>query len=116
MIVNPGKFKAILPQKNKRNTSEYPVVLTSHEFKTQEPITLLGVTPDHKLSFEEHVSDLCQKDSAELNAPKRLRAFMSHQTRKSMVQLGHLQNHHKFLSNHVICIKESQNSLGLLQN
>ena len=29
--------------------------------------------------------------------------------------LGHLQNHHKF-SNHVICIEELQNSLGLLQN
>ena len=29
--------------------------------------------------------------------------------------LGHLQNHY-FLSNRVICIEESQNSLGLLQN
>ena len=38
MIVNPGKFKAILLQKNKRNTSEYPVVLTGHEIKTQEYI------------------------------------------------------------------------------
>ena len=27
--------------------------------------------------------------------------------------LGHLQNHHKFLSNHVICIEESQNNLDL---
>ena len=27
--------------------------------------------------------------------------------------LGYLQNHHKFLSNHVIYIEESQNSLGL---
>ena len=28
--------------------------------------------------------------------------------------LGHLQSHHKFLSNRIICIEESQNSLGLL--
>ena len=28
MIVNPGKFKAILLQRNKGNTSEYPIVLT----------------------------------------------------------------------------------------
>ena len=34
MIVNPGKFKVILLQKNKRNTSEYPIVLTGHEIKT----------------------------------------------------------------------------------
>ena len=71
MIVNPGKFKAIL-QKNKRNTSEYPIVSTGHEIKTQESVTLLGVTIDYKLSFEEHVSNFCQKASAQLNALKRL--------------------------------------------
>ena len=86
MIVNLGKFKANLFQKNKRNTSEYPIVLTGHEIKTQESVTLLGVTIDYKLSFEEHVSNLCQKASAQLSALKRLGAFMSHQTRKVMVQ------------------------------
>ena len=92
MIVNPGKFKAILLQKNKRNASEYPIVLTGHEIKTQESVTLLGVTIDYILSFEEHVSNLCQKASAQLNALKRLGVFMSHKTRKIMVQsfiLGH---------------------------
>ena len=63
MIVNPGKFKAILFQKNKRNTSEYPIVLTGHEIKTQESVTLLGVTIDYKLSFKEHVSNFSQMAS-----------------------------------------------------
>ena len=85
MIVNPGKFKAIHLQKNKRHTSEYPIVLTGHEIKTQESVTLLRVTIDCKLSFEEHVSDLCQKASVQLNALKSLGALMSHQTRKIMV-------------------------------
>ena len=86
MIVNPGKFKAILLQKNERNTSEYPIVLTGHQIKTQESVTLLGVTIDYKLSFEEHVSNLCEKASAQLNTLQRLGAFMSQQTRKIMVQ------------------------------
>ena len=86
MIVNPGKLKAILFQKNKRNTSEYPIVLTGHEIKTQESVTLLGVTIDYKLSFKEHVSNLSQMASAQLNALTRLGAFISHQTRKIMVQ------------------------------
>ena len=86
MIVNPGKFKAILLQKNRRNISEYPIVSTGHEIKTQESVTLLGVTIDYKLSFEEYISNLCQKASAQLNALTRLGAFMSHQTRKIMVQ------------------------------
>ena len=72
MTVNPVKFKAILLQKNRRNTSEYPIVLTGHQMKTQESVTLLGVTTDYKLSFEEHVRNLCQKASAQLNALKRL--------------------------------------------
>ena len=55
MIVNPGKFKAILLEKNKQNTSEYPIVLMGHEIKMQESVTLLGVSIDYKLSFEEHV-------------------------------------------------------------
>ena len=78
MIVNPGKFKAILLQKNKRNTSEYPIVLTGHEIKTQESVTLSGVTIDYKMSFEEHVGNFCQKASAQFNALKRLGASMSH--------------------------------------
>ena len=41
---------------------------------------------DYKLCFEEPVSNFCQKDSARLNAPKRLGAFMSHQSLKIMVQ------------------------------
>ena len=42
MLVNPWKFKAVLLEKNKRNTSEYPIVLTGHELKMQESVTLLG--------------------------------------------------------------------------
>ena len=41
------------------------------EIKTQESVTLLGVNYlfiDYKLSFKKHVSNLCQKASAQLNA------------------------------------------------
>ena len=34
MMVNLWKLKAILLEKNKQNTSEYPIVLTGHEIKT----------------------------------------------------------------------------------
>ena len=36
MLVNPGKFKVIPLQKNKRNASEYPIVLMGDEIKAQE--------------------------------------------------------------------------------
>ena len=91
MIVSPEKFKAILLQTDKRNTSEYPIVLTGQEIKPQEFVT---VTIDYKLSFEEHASNPCQKASAQLNVLKRLGAFMSHQNRKIMVPLFILAHFH----------------------
>ena len=73
MTVNPGKFHAMFFQKNTRSTSEYPIVLMGHKiFKTQESVTLLGVTINSKLPFEEHISNLCEKASAQLNAVKKL--------------------------------------------
>ena len=44
------------------------------------------------------------------------RSEMVTKSSKNPLLLGHLQNHHKFLSNQVICMEELQNSLGLLQN
>ena len=86
MIINPEKFKAILRAKNRQNTSEYPIIFKGKEIKTQESVTLLGVTIDHKLSFETHISHPCQRDSAHLNGLKRLGTFVDKQIGKNMVQ------------------------------
>ena len=40
-----------------------------------------------------------------------LRSEIVTKSSENPLLLGHLQNYHKFLSNHVICIEESQNSL-----
>ena len=92
MIVNPEKFKAILLTKSKENTAGDPIILRGHEIESEDLVTLLGVTIDYKLSFENHIQELCQRASAQLNALKRLGYLMEHKTRKTMVQsfiLGH---------------------------
>lgn len=37
---------------------------------------LLGLTIDNKLSFEEHIPEICKKASMQLNATCRLQRFM----------------------------------------
>ena len=86
MIVNPEKFKAILLTKRKENTAGYPIIFRGHEIESEDLVTLLGVTIDYKLSFENHIQELCQRASAQLNALKRLGYFMEPKTRKTMVQ------------------------------
>ena len=76
MTVNPEKFKAILLTKRKENTAGYPIILRGHEIESEDPVTLLGVTIDYKLSFENHIQELCQRASAQLNALKRLQTII----------------------------------------
>ena len=60
--------------------------MRGQEIESEDLVTLLGVTIDHKLSFENHMQELCQRASAQLNALKRLGYFMEPKTRKTMVQ------------------------------
>ena len=86
MIVNPEKFKAILLTKSKENTAGYPIIIRGHEIESEDLVTLLGVTTYYKLSFEDHIQELCQRASAQLNVLKQLGYFMEHKTRQTIVQ------------------------------
>ena len=77
----PG-LKAILLTKSKRNTAGYPVMFRGHEIESEDLVILLGVTTDYKLSFENHIQELCQRASAQLNALKQLGYFMEPKTPK----------------------------------
>ena len=70
MIVNPEKFKAILLTKSKENTAGYPIMLRGHEIESEDLVTLLGVTIDYKLSFVNHIQELCKRASVLLNTLK----------------------------------------------
>ena len=92
MIVSPEKFKAILLTKSKENIAGYPIMLKGHEIESEDLVTLLGVTIDYKLMFENHIQELCQRASVQLNALKRLGYFMEPKTHKTVVQSFALAN------------------------
>ena len=59
MMVNPEKSKASLLTKSKDNTAGYPIILRGHEIESEDLVTLLGIAIDYKLSFENHIQELC---------------------------------------------------------
>ncbi|KAL9984302.1 hypothetical protein ACROYT_G006578 [Oculina patagonica] len=63
---NPQKYQILTldPQPSKR-TPEYALKMEfdGHEVKSSEYLKILGVTIDNKLTFSEHISDICKKTS-----------------------------------------------------
>ena len=65
-----------LLKKDQKNTCDINFDFQGHSIKSEETVKLLGVTLDYKLSFDQHVSNLCKKAAAQLNVLKRLKSFI----------------------------------------
>ena len=61
------------------------IFLDECNIKTSVSQKVLGVTIDKKLSFNEHVSNLCDKVSKKINALVRIFSFMSLEQRKVLM-------------------------------
>ena len=86
MIANPEKFHCIILTKNKADNSELEVRISDKVIKSEPNVRLLGVTIDNKINFDLHVSDICKKASAQLNALCRLRKFLSFKAKSVLIQ------------------------------
>ena len=86
MIANPEKFHCIILTKNKADNSEFEVRIGDKVIKSEPNVRLLGVTIDNKINFDLHVSDICKKASAQLNALCRLRKFLSFKAKSVLIQ------------------------------
>ena len=64
MIVKPDKFQLMLLQKSTKKVIQEKLQIRSNEFKSENSVTLLGVTIDNRLSFDYHISKLCNKASS----------------------------------------------------
>ena len=76
MIVNPEKFQAIVVKKNAKMKDSYPLNINDLTINSENSVKLLGIEIDNKLSFEQHISTLCNKASNQLNAIGRIQKFM----------------------------------------
>ena len=86
MIANPEKFHATLLRKNRTNTGGEEININGKTIKSEETVKLLGVTLDHKLDLDPHISNLCKKAATQLNVLKRLKSFIGLKAKKILVQ------------------------------
>ena len=72
MLLTECKFHALLVTKGRDDTTGVRITIQSKQIQSENAVRLLGVTIDHRLTFDDHIYDLCRKAAARLNALKRL--------------------------------------------
>ena len=85
MIINPGKFPAIIIYKRKQDDTNEIFKIGSKEIKVASQVKLLGVEIDNKLNFEQCINGICKSAAKQLNALIRLKRSLGFQERKALV-------------------------------
>ena len=76
MIVSPEKFQVIIVTKNAKTKYSYPLNINELMINSENSVKLLGIGKDNKLSFEKHISTLCNRARNQFNAIGRIQKFM----------------------------------------
>ena len=63
MIVNPDKFQLKFLRKSKKKVIQEKLEIYNNEIESENSVTLSGITIDKQLSFDDHISKLCNKAS-----------------------------------------------------
>ena len=92
MIVNPGKFQAIIFDKHKGNHTNQIINIDQKEIKVALKVKLLGIESDDKLNFNRHSNNICKSASNQLNALIRLKHLLGFEERKVLVNTFVMSN------------------------
>ena len=77
MMVNPDKFQLMILQKSTKKVIQEKLQIDNNEIESENSVTLLVITIDNRLSFDVHISKLCNKSSMQLIATFRLKKYMT---------------------------------------
>ena len=69
MMANPGTFQHMLLGKYKRLKIE----IEGFQLESAKSVNLLGITIDHHLTFDTHISNICKTASAKVKSLSRIR-------------------------------------------
>ena len=84
MIANPDKFKAIIINKQGKDTCGIELNINGDKIYTQKEVELLGISIDFQLSFTPHISKICKMAANQLNSIKRLKLHFDFETKKHL--------------------------------
>ena len=76
MILNPDKFQLMFLQKSAKKVIQGKLQIDNKEIESKNSVTLLSITIDNRLSFDDHISKLCNKASMQLNGIFRLKKYL----------------------------------------
>ena len=87
MIVNSGKFQAVIFDKWKENHTDQ---ITNIDQKNIKAVKVLGIEIDDKLNFSHHINNVCKSVSKQYNA--LIRHFLVFEERKVLVNTFVISN------------------------
>ena len=85
MIVNPGKFEAIILDKKKNDHRQEIIKIDNDAVKVKSSIKLLGVQIDAELNFSLHIANICRSAANQLNSIIKLRKFLGFEGQKILI-------------------------------
>ena len=85
MIVNPGKFQAIIFDKHKGNHTNQIINIDQKEIKAVSKVKLLRIRIGDKLNFNHYINNICKFATNQLNALIRLKHLLGFEERKVLV-------------------------------
>ena len=87
MMVNPGKFQAIIIDKKKKCHTNETLKIGDKIIKASSSVKLLGVQIDHQLNFNLHISNICRSVANQLYALIRLKCFLAFEEKKTLINI-----------------------------
>ena len=78
---NPDKFHLVLSE----SSQESYIKVDDFYIENSQAQKLLGIKIDNKLTFDQHVSDICTKVSQKLHALSRVSQYMPFDRRKELL-------------------------------
>ena len=73
--VNPGKFQFMIL--GDKSHHKHILKINSIKVEASDDILLLGITIDKKLTFKQHIENLCRKAQYKHQALRRMRKFLT---------------------------------------
>ena len=73
---NPAKFQTMLVKSNNIKDAELNVTVDNVSLPSSDAMKVLGIDIDDRLTFDGHVSNMCNKAGRQLNALQRLKGSL----------------------------------------
>ena len=76
MIVNTSQFQVIVINRFRKTENRQEMYIDNKKITSEDSDKLLAIEIVNKLSLDNHISKLCKKAGAQLNAIGRLRKYI----------------------------------------